>query len=157
MKTLIIYKSKWGATEQYAKWLAEDLTGSILKSVDDVQEQDLNDADLIILGSRTYIGQIQIVSFIKKHWHILKTKKLYLFSVGIIPWEKPDAKKAFEAIPEEIRSSLLGHRKLPGRIDMAKLNFLQKMMVKAQKSGNVDKVDRKELEVVKEDLKKLLT
>lgn len=156
MKILIAYKTKNGSTGEYASFLSEELKANSLIELNKVTNKDLESHDLIIIGSRTYMGIIQAQKFLKKNWDILKNKKLYLFSVGLIPWEKEESRKSFEMIPEYIRNSLIGYRKLPGRINLDNHNFLEKLILKQFKVGNIDLVKRENVLDIVSDIKKLV-
>jgi menaquinone-dependent protoporphyrinogen IX oxidase len=139
----LVFKTKWGSTKQYADWILEGRESEMdLYDVESIKSYDLAKYERIIFGSRTYMGSIEIQGFMEQNWDILKDKEVYLFSVGMIPWEKPDAKEAYDKIPPEIRESLAGHTKLPGKIDMQKLNIFQKAITKAMKTKELDKMDK---------------
>ena len=140
MNILILYKTKYGSTGQYAKWIAEEVKADI----SDVESFDINRLDsygAIIIGSPTYMGNIQMKDFLEQHWEILKHKNIYLFTVGMFPWESPESKKSFEMIPEYIRDKI-GFSKLPGRLDAGKLSLSEKLIVKLTKAQPEDKVHR---------------
>lgn len=127
MKTLIIYKSKYGASKQYAEWLHEGLQGSELESLDWFETANIRKYDLIIVVSRTYLGDIQARKFLEENWAELKLKKVFLLAIGLV--FNGEAKKTFERIPEEIRSSI-NYLKVPGRIDEKKLTVADRFIAK---------------------------
>ncbi|MFA6525084.1 MAG: flavodoxin domain-containing protein [Patescibacteria group bacterium] len=141
MNTLILYKSKWGTTKQYAEWIHSAYPESDIFSIDDFDSKKLDNYETIVIGGRTYIGRIQIGKFLVGNWNVLKDKNVYLFSVGLIHPDKKESKQSFEMIPEDIRNSLAGYAKLPGMTDPRKLNLLQKSLVKKHKNQpeNVNK------------------
>lgn len=145
MKVLILYKSKYGATKEYAEMVHQELPESDIFSIDQFDLNQIDNYDTVIIGSCTYTGMIKARPYIEKNWDKLKSKKIFLFAVGLVFNE--DAKKSYEMFPEEIRNSIQ-YIKIPGRIVTSKLNFLEKMMVKAQKGGDVDKVEKKNIEPV---------
>ena len=49
MKGIIVYKSKYGATKKYAKWLSEE-TGFDIIDVSDVKVADLQEYEIIVFG-----------------------------------------------------------------------------------------------------------
>ncbi|MCA9381964.1 hypothetical protein KC660_00985 [Candidatus Dojkabacteria bacterium] len=136
MKKLILYKTKWGTTKQYCEWIKEDVADAEIANVDEFDVNKLSEFDLIVLGSLTYMGKIQGVKFLENNWNTLKTKKVYLFSIGMIPTEDPASIESYNAIPEEIRNGLAGYEKFPGKVDVNKLNFFEKLIVKMKKSDN---------------------
>ncbi len=84
MKTIVIYKSKYGSTEKYARWIADDL-GCTLKSAKEVSPEDLISYDTIIYGGGLYAEVINGVSLITKNYDKLKNKNLIVFTTGVTP------------------------------------------------------------------------
>ena len=140
MKVLILYKTKYGSTEQYAKWIAEEVDAE-LTNVESFDINSLDSYDTIIIGSPTYMGQIQMKGFLEQNWEILKNKNIYLFNVGMFPWESPESKKSFEMIPEHIRDKIR-FSKIPGKLDTTKLSLSEKLIARLAKARPEDKVSR---------------
>ncbi len=152
-RKLILYRSKYGSTKEYIKELADRIEGDCV--ISDVKKfsGNLKDYSIIILGSCTYMGRIMIVDFIRENKKILKSRKVYLFSVGLIPEDSEASRQSFELIPEEVRRNLLGYRKLPGRISVAKLNFFERMILKMTKAKLEDLVNYSHVGLIIDDLK----
>jgi menaquinone-dependent protoporphyrinogen IX oxidase len=140
MKLLILYKTKHGSTEQYAQWIAEEVNAEI-SDVEKFNKDNLDNYDAIIIGSPTYMGQIQMKDFIEQNWEVLKNKNIYLFNVGMFPWEHPDSQKSFEMIPEPIRDKI-EFSKLPGHLDTKKLNLFEKVIAKTVKARSEENISR---------------
>lgn len=130
MRIKIIYHTKWGSAQQYAEWLAEEISAEI-SPAQEFDATELPNIDTVCLVSRTYMGRIQIAGLMKKYWPELSLKNIILVAVGQIPEEK--SRETFELIPEEIRTKLK-YFKVPGAIDLDKLNFLEKKIVKMMRS-----------------------
>ena len=75
MKSIIVYKGKYGATKQYAEWLGEELNLPVL-SAELADEGQLALSDFYIIGSSVYIGKLQIRKWLKKNLSVLKNKKI---------------------------------------------------------------------------------
>lgn len=151
MKTLVLYKTKAGSTKQYAEWIHEETVNSNLADLDKFNIEEFVKYDIIVIGSRTYMNKIQAQKFLEENWDILKDKKVYLFSVGMTPWKSKESKDTYNLIPENIRNSLAGHVKLPGRIKLETLSFFEKIMVKlrgSNKKDKTDKVDKKNIKPI---------
>ena len=111
---LILYKSKYGSTKQYAEWLGASLSAPV-KSVDEAGEQDLLHAKTVAIGGCVRVGKIMCAPFVKRHWNMLKNKRIILFSVSGTPPEKPEVMQYFEgSFPADVRSSVRFFP-LPGR------------------------------------------
>ena len=60
-EVLVIYKSKYGATERYAKWIAEDL-GCEAIPAKEAKLKRIRDYDMLIFGGGLYAGTIGGIS-----------------------------------------------------------------------------------------------
>jgi menaquinone-dependent protoporphyrinogen IX oxidase len=106
MKTLIAYKSKYGTTEKYMKWLADDL-GAEMKRFDEVNRAfDFSAYDLIIVSSGTYAGFMPLNRFLKRFWKTLQDKNVLAVAVGAALAEDSWSKRSYNKIPEKIRSQI---------------------------------------------------
>lgn len=84
MNTIVIYKSKYGATKKYAEWISEELKCE-MKNVKEVKIEDLSKYDTIIYGGGLYAEVIDGVVFITRNMDKLEGKKVVVFSTGITP------------------------------------------------------------------------
>lgn len=57
-KTIVVYKSKYGTAEKYARWIAEEL-GCDVRDLDDIKARDLEPYDNIIYGGGVHAGGIE--------------------------------------------------------------------------------------------------
>ena len=90
---IILYQSKYGATQKYANWLS-DKTGFDCIAVDKADMKQIQQYDVIVLGGAIYASGISGLSFLKKHMEALRGKRLVVFCVGASPYDK----KAFDEI-----------------------------------------------------------
>lgn len=130
MNAIIIYKGKYGATEQYAHWLSKSLRIPLLKA-EDARSGALDEYDLVILGSSVYIGKLIIREWLNQNLAALAGKKLFLFVVCGTP---ADAKDELQKI---IENNLDGATRqstqvffLPGRCVVSKLSWSDRFMFK---------------------------
>lgn len=84
MSTIVVYKSKYGATKQYAQWIGEALDCEV-KDASEVKISDLKDYERIIYGGGLYAEVINGVTLITKNAEILKDKKIAVFTTAITP------------------------------------------------------------------------
>ncbi len=140
MKGLIVYKGKYGATRQYADWLAEELQLP-MTAADDITSVELKDHDFLLIGTSIYFGKLKIAGWIRANQSLLENKKIFFFLVSAT---KPTAKEKLDAyarsgIPEEIRKRSQIHY-LPGRVILKKLSwmdrFILKMVARTSKGSN---------------------
>src|SRR6185295_5061094 len=104
MKGIIVYKGKYGATKQYADWLARELQLPVF-SADNIRALQLREYDVILIGTSVYIGKLKIAAWIKENQSILDGKKLFLF---LVSGTKPTEREKLDAyvrsgIPDNIR------------------------------------------------------
>lgn len=133
MKAIIIYKSKYGATKQYADWLSEE-TGFPVIASDKFDERRLREFDTIIIGTSVYIGKLLIGNWLKNNWYALKNKKLHLFVVaGTMPTEKEKLMAYVQSsVPKELFKEL-SLTFLHGKLVLNELSWFDRFMVKMGK------------------------
>lgn len=154
MKPIIIYKGKYGATRQYAEWLAEELHAPVASS-DDYKESDLANSNTVILGSSVYIGQLQLKQWLKEHQQELLNKKVFLFVVSGTPPEERE--KILPYVNSSVPSSLLQHVHiyfLHGRLIYKKLSRMDKFMLRMGAMLTRDKKTRNTMLSDYDDVKK---
>lgn len=141
MTKAVIYHSKYGSTQEYAEWLAE-ATGAELVSLAEAKKLDLAGYGAVAFGCPYYAGRLKIAGFVKDWVPRLAGRRLAFFAVGAAAADSPDARKGYEAaLPEEVRSRLEFFY-LRGRINLAKLGAVERMMMKMFKAQDEDHVDR---------------
>lgn len=80
MKAIIIYRGKYGATDQYAHWLADILGISLLKA-ENATSEILAGYEIVIVGSSVYVGNLLLAKWLDRHAGDLVDKKVLLFIV----------------------------------------------------------------------------
>lgn len=125
---IVLYKSHYGSTEQYAQWISEALEYDV-ESLDGFDFDRLDSYSTVIYGGGLYAVGMLGLKTLRKHIGTLKDKTLILFAVGL--------SSANPASLEAIRDSNLkdGFEKTPffyfrGRMDMDKLKFKHKVMMR---------------------------
>lgn len=130
MKSLIIYKGKYGATKQYATWLGNDLQAPVMEA-DDVIEENLTPYDTIIIGASVYVGKLQLRDWLKKFAQLLAAKNVHLFIVCATP--ASEKQKVAEIIQQNIPLALIRENNihiLPGRLVKKKLSMADRFILK---------------------------
>lgn len=144
MKGLIAYRSRYGATREYAEWLAQE-TGMAVKPIQEVGEADLKAIDFLVLGSSVRIGKIEAGKWLEEHWDLLSGKKIILFTVSLTPPEDEEISKIVErSISQEI-IAVLDYYPLPGRLRPDRLSFLDRQMTRFRAKGEEDPQARQAL------------
>ena len=130
MKGIVIYKGKYGATKQYAKWIGAE-SGLPVADSKDIKENELSYYDFLLIGSSVYIGKLQIQKWLKDNLTYLCGKKIFLFQVAATPPEEKEKRQAYNrsSIPDEIMKNCEFYF-LPGRMIMQKLSWKDRFMLK---------------------------
>jgi menaquinone-dependent protoporphyrinogen IX oxidase len=155
MKGVIIYKSKYGATAQYAKWLSAELKLGYFET-NDVDNDDLNEYDYLILGTSIYFGKMLLEKWLKAHLAQIGNKTIFLFAVCGTPLDQKDKLNTYvtSSVPEEIRNKC-NIFFLPGKLKIKELslldNFILKMGAKLAKSPAVKKAMLTDYNAVKKE------
>lgn len=119
MKTIVVYKSKYGSTKAYAQWIAEELSCEAVDAKN-VKIDDLAEYDTIIYGGGLYAEVIAGVVLITKNLDKLEGKKLVVFTTGITPI---DCRKYYDG-------EVLGKNFKPHMLEKIKIfNFMGRMVV----------------------------
>lgn len=90
---VVIYKSKYGATEKYALMLKEELACDIY-DVNNISQVKFEQYDSVIFAGGIYASGIAGLKVLRKYYPALKDKKLAVFGVGASPFDQ----KAFEQL-----------------------------------------------------------
>lgn len=130
MKTLILYASTYGYTEEMVKKMVTESDGNIeAVNVSTSRNVELSKYDAVILGSSIYVGQIhkELKSYIQQNLEQLLSKKLGLFlSCGFEAQFETHIKNNFsEALIQHATSIVY----LGGKIQKDRLKFGHKLMV----------------------------
>ena len=78
---LVVYKSRYGAAERYAKWIAEALDARALP-LKQVTTAVLLKYRMLIFGGGLYMGRINGVAALTRRFQELKDKTLFVFRGG---------------------------------------------------------------------------
>lgn len=132
MNPIVIYQSKYGATERYARWIAEALSCPC-RERKSLAPDELSSYDTVIYGGGLYAGGVSGIRLLTAHWEKLRTKRLLLFTCGLADPSDPDNVAHIrgglsKVLSPEMREHIsLFH--LRGGIDYRKLNLLHRAMM----------------------------
>lgn len=131
MKSLILYHSQYGSTEQYAHWIKEELS-SQSDCFDNLKKYDIEEYDLIIVGEGVYAGQLKtpkrLIPIIEKY----PDKRFIFFMVGIADMEdQENREKLYHDLAKAMGPAVEKTKVffLRGVLDYSKLNFKHKTMM----------------------------
>jgi len=127
MSGIVIYRSNYGSTKQYAEWIAEETGFSVHDSRD--KAIPWAGADTVVIGCPIVANRPVLVGWIEKHWDRMKGKDVVLFTTsGADPAREPVRKWVEKALSETFRSSIRIFP-LAGRFRFADMNGLHKAMI----------------------------
>lgn len=149
MKKIVLYKSKYGATEKYANWIAEELKCEA-RDAKSVNIDELLEYDTIIYGGGLYAEIINGVILITKNIDKLKDKKLIIYTTGITPLECRDYYDKL-VIEKNFKPEMLEYIKVynfMGKMVLDELSLVHKTALKTLKKIMQGKENPTELEML---------
>lgn len=149
MKTIVIYKTKYGSTKAYAEWIAEAL-GCDVVDAKTVSISDLAEYDTIVYGGGLYSEVINGITLITKNADKLRDKKIAVFTTGITPqdcrayYDTYVIEKNFKkGVPENVRifnyPGKMIHDELSA-VHRAALKTLKKIMMSKENPTEMEKM-----------------
>jgi menaquinone-dependent protoporphyrinogen oxidase len=138
-QVLVVHATKYGATEEIAERIGEVLrqAGLLTEVLPADRVADLGAYQAVVLGSAVYIGQWrkEAAKFLKANEAVLAEKPVWLFSSGpsgegdpvelLQGWQFPGK---LQPVADRIRPRDVAV--FHGAVDVKKLNFLEKWMLK---------------------------
>lgn len=127
MKTVIIYSSKYGCTEDCAKTLKSRLNGeSKLVNLKNAGAVEFQQYDWVIIGGSIYAGKIQkeVKRFCERNLNVLRTKNIALFMCCMSPEQINDLFKS--NFPTKLVMHAAQTANFGGDLRQEKMGFLDK-------------------------------
>ncbi|MBR2846878.1 MAG: flavodoxin [Clostridia bacterium] len=153
MKTIVVYKSKYGSAKTYANWIAQEL-GCTAENVKNISVKDLMQYDKIVYGGGLYAEIIGGLFLITKNIDLLKNKKIAVYSCGITPldcrdyYDKMVIEKNFKnGVPENVKVF-----NFMGKMIMDELTLVHRSALKTLKKIMSSKENPTEMEKLLVDL-----
>ncbi len=146
MKCAVIYRSKTGFTEKYARWIAEELASEVFEC-SKASRDLLKKYDAVVYGGSVHASGILGIGLIKKNLDILKGKRVAVFAVGAA---SPDEKIVKEIRDKNFSSDELKKIEffyLRGGFNFNKLGFADKAIMRVFKKIIEKKKEKTEEEI----------
>ena len=126
----VVYKSKYGSSEQYANWIAAEV-GADLFSMSELKLNLFDEYDIFVFGGGLYADKINGIEVIKKNFFRLEEKKVFVFAVGLTD-SKPEviSKLKNKNFNQTMKQNVELHI-LPGKFDYNQLTLWDKLMMRA--------------------------
>lgn len=134
MNAIVIYKSKYGSTKEYANWIAE-AAGCEAVDVKNIKADELSKYDTIIYGGGLYAEMIGGINFITKNFDKISGKKIAIYTTGLTP---PDCREYYDdyVLKKNFKPYMMENIKVfnfPGKMIVDELSFSHKTAIKALK------------------------
>ncbi len=149
MKTIVVYKTKYGSTETYARWIAQKLSCEAV-DVKNTSIEKLAQYDAIVYGGGLYAEVINGVSLITKNLDKLNGKKIAVYTTGITPldcrayYDDYVIKKNFkDGLPDNVKIfNFLGKMKTDelSLVHRTALKSLKKIMQNKKNPSEMEKL-----------------
>jgi menaquinone-dependent protoporphyrinogen oxidase len=141
MKTLILYATKYGATEEVARRLRKQLDGEVdLINVAASPVHSPEPYDTIVLGGSIYMGKIQkqLTNYIRKNIDVLEQKKIGLFICAAHPEEKKRIIELQQAFPASLNRKAAAKAVLGYAINFDKMRLIDKFIMRKIKGDSTN-------------------
>lgn len=134
---LVLYTSKHGATQRYARRIGEPLD-ALVKEAAYAKISQAKTYDAIVLGCPVYMEKIKGLDFFADHAKELADKRLVLFTCGLNDPAQEDVRRALDAQLQEKLGDALAYISvfhLRGALRWQNLGLAERLMMKALVSG----------------------
>lgn len=125
---LIIYSSKYGATQSYAEHLSIALDATCIP-IKKVKKEDIQRADILIFGGSIYIGKLSILKKLSRFQSLLSQKEWHFFAVGLMDNEKNALPVIMKNNPELTKYTYKKIHYFPGVFDINKTKGIQRLLL----------------------------
>jgi menaquinone-dependent protoporphyrinogen IX oxidase len=130
MKSIILYRSQYGSTKQYASWIQEELSSegvsSQCDSFDNLGKYDMRDYDVVLVGEGVYAGNFKTPKNLIPIMEKYPEKRYIFFIVGIADMENQENRtKLYNDLAKAMGPAIEKTKVffLRGALDYSKLNF----------------------------------
>ncbi len=128
-KTLVIYKSKTGFTERYARWIADDVEADV-KPVTELDLAGFADYDIVVFGGPLFASRILDLAKVQGWMEKMPKKIWVVFATGATPSDA-DFVKSIEKInfPPEMPQPARFYYFLGG-MDFEKMGWFNRLLIR---------------------------
>ena len=138
MKTIILYATKYGATAEIAKRIADRIDGATIHDLKNNNIPELSEFGCVIIGSSLYIGLIRKEAkvFLSKHDEVLRNKSIGLFLSGL-DQEYASQEYLEKNFPQELLLTAKATCFPGGIYDPEKAGWFDRFILRAAKKSTV--------------------
>lgn len=131
-KGIVIYNSKTGFTERYAKWICEEL-GYQMVPYKERDKADLSQYEIVIYGGWSHAGSIKGFKWLKEKLPALAGKRIMVYATGATPPDSPEVKKSLEMNLKDLTAAQREKIKMfyfHGGLSYEKMGTMDRMLMK---------------------------
>lgn len=128
MNGVVVYKSRYGTTQQYAEWVRDELRIPMIDP-ERLDDRVLSVCDFLLIGTPVYMGKMLIRDWLGQNEQRLRGTRLFLF---IVCTYFSDVEKQRVMIKDNIPDGLLASCEvcfLPGRLIIDNLTSSDAMLL----------------------------
>ncbi len=133
-KILVLYGSRYGAAKQYAQWLSEDLNADCM-DIREAGQADFSPYQVVLFGGGVYASGIEGMPKFRAVLPRIGAAPAAVFAVGMSPGEDTAAVQAVKKQNMTENVSLLPFFYCRGKMDLSKLKFLHRTMLKMMRKS----------------------
>jgi menaquinone-dependent protoporphyrinogen IX oxidase len=134
-RALVVYDTKYGATEQIANWIAEGINDADLRHVGDVESFNY---DLVIVGCPIYneMPSARIIQFLDRNKDVLKNRKIALFTVSVPFDMTPERARRFagqkdvKPLFDHVTGTVISSKAFLGKIDLKEMTEFDRLTMR---------------------------
>ncbi len=141
MRTLILYASKYGFTENVSNLLADHIEGDVVvENCGKDYSVDLTKFDNIIIGSSIYVGRPNsaVLDFCENYNRLLMNKKIAFFVTGSV--QSDAIKVAKESFPENLIKHARIISYLGYALDFEKMRLFDRVVTRVISKKSVSEI-----------------
>ncbi len=147
LHTIVIYKSKYGATKTYADWIGEELSCRVVEA-GEITAEELTDYNAIVYGGGLYAEIINGLRLLTKNIELLNGKKVAVFTTGITPL---DCRAYYDqmVVEKNFKNGVPNNIKLfnfTGKMILDELSLVHRTALKSLKKIMLSKKEPTEME-----------
>ena len=143
-KIAVIYKTKYGSAEKYAKWIADEVSAEIFMC-DKISIKALLRFDTIVYCGGLYIGGVLGFRKLKRNYKKIKDKNIVVVAVGATLKKDDEVNEVREKNITPEMSSRVKLFMLRGGLNYKKMNLIDRLLmfllVRSIKKKDYDKLD----------------
>ncbi|MEG0005897.1 MAG: flavodoxin domain-containing protein [Clostridium sp.] len=129
-KVVVLYSSKYGGSKKYAELISKKLNSYIF-DINNFDKSVLMKAETIIFGAGVYAGSVNNIKMFGELAYLIQGKRFIVFTCGLTD---RDDNSGITLIDNNLNKALkeleFKYYYYMGKIDYAKLNFIDKIIMK---------------------------